>query len=491
MNSIADRDERVTTVSDALGRCAVESGEPVVVACSGGSDSSALAALLAHAGLWPVICAYFDHGIRSETDSERDLRAVRALARRIGAQLAEGRAERGRLAAEARAAGGSLEDHARTARYDFLSGVCRYRRARVLAVGHTRDDQVETVLMRLFQGTELDGLAGMRLCAPLPFDHSITLVRPVLELDRSALRDYLEAVGIGFTEDPSNADTRFLRNRLRREVLPVVDAAFPAARRAVFGTAGRLSEVVDYVSAEAERALTWQADCDSGTSQAELRADRETFFALPGPLRRRVLFAALDRLGARRRRLPYRFLDSLPGDDRGGINRTMARGHGVRIDLEDQWIVCRRDIVPNGDRGYLYCVARSPDESSGPNDVLELEVRGRGGERELVRLARNRLSFPLLLRSRRAGDSIQLAAGRRSLKRLFQDHSVPQGVRDMVPVLEDRLGIVGVCGGVVGVTGAWRRDVRAGAEAADAAPMRVVLDFDEVISSYAGQQAGQ
>ncbi len=199
----------------------------------------------------------------------------------------------------------------------------------------------------------------------------------------------------------------------------------------------------------------------------------------------------MDRLGARQRRVPYRFLDSVPVVDPGGVRRTVARGHGLRIDLEDRWIVCRRDIVPNGDRGYLYCVARGPVGGSGRSDVLELEVRGSGGERELVRLARNRLAFPLLLRSRRAGDSIRLPAGRRSLKRVFQDHSVPQGVRDIVPVLEDRLGIVGVCGGAVGVSGAWRRDVRVGAEAVDATPMRVVLDLNEVISSYAGQQSGQ
>ena len=487
MKSIADRDECIAGVSNALDRCAVQPAEPIVVACSGGSDSSALAALVAHAGHRPVICAHFDHGIRSEAESDRDLSAVRALARRIDAELEVGHAERGRLAAEAGAAGESLEDHARTARYSFLVDVCRSRRARMLAVGHTRDDQVETVLMRIFQGTELDGVAGMRLCAPLPFDHSITLIRPILELERSALRSYLEATGISFTEDLSNADTRFLRNRLRLQVLPVVEAAFPAARRAVFETAGRLTEVADYVRVETERALTWQADCDGGTSPTALRADRETFFSLPGPLRRRALFAAVDRLGARRRRVPYRFLDSIPADDPGGVRRTVARGHGLRIDLEDRWIVCRRDIVPNGDRGYLYCVARSPEDSPGPNDVLELEVRGRGGERELVRLARSRLAFPLLLRSRRAGDSIRLAAGRRSLKRVFQDHSIPQGVRDMVPVLEDRLGIVGIFGGVVGVTGAWRRDVRVGAEAADADPMRLVIDFNEVISSYAGQ----
>jgi tRNA(Ile)-lysidine synthase len=487
MNSTDDRDERIASVSNALGRCTVEPAEPIVVACSGGSDSTALAALVAHAGQRPVICAYFDHGIRSEAESDRDLSAVRALARRIDAELEVGRAERGRLAAEAGADGESLEDHSRTARYGFLVDVCRSRHARILAVGHTRDDQVETVLMRLLQGTELDGLSGMRLCAPLPFDHSITLVRPVLELERSTLRSYLEATGISFTEDPSNADTRFLRNRLRREVLPVVEAAFPAARRAVFGTAGRLSEVADYVSAETVRALTWQADCDGETSPTELRADRGTFFSLPGPLRRRALFAAVDRLGARRRRVPYRFLDSIPADDPGGVRRTVTRGHGLRIDLEDRWIVCRRDIVPNGDRGYLYCVACSPEDSTCSKDVLELEVRGRGGERELVRLARNRLAFPLLLRPRRAGDSMRLAVGRRSLKRVFQDHFIPQVVRDMVPVLEDRLGIVGICGGVVGFTGTWRRDVRVGAEAADADAMRVVLDFNEVISSYAGQ----
>ena len=244
---------------------------------------------------------------------------MQALAGHIGAELEAGRVERGRLTAEAQAAGESLEDLARSARYSFLAEVCRRHGARVLAVGHTRDDQLETVLMRLLQGTELDGLSGMRPCAPLPFDQSITLIRPLLELERSALRRYLQEAGLGFTEDHSNTDMRFLRNRLRHEVLPAVEAAFPAARSAVAATAGRLSEVADYLATEAERAITWRAGCAGGAAATELRADRETFFGLPGPLRRRVLFAAADQVGARRRRLPYRFLESVPAVDPGGV----------------------------------------------------------------------------------------------------------------------------------------------------------------------------
>ena len=123
--------------------------------------------------------------------------------------------------------------------------------------------------------------------------------------------------------------------------------------------------------------------------------------------------------------------------------------------------------------------------------MLELEVHGSHGERELVRLRQDQLSFPLIARPRQAGDSIRLAGGRRTLKRVFQDHSIARDVRDMIPVLEDRLGIVGVCGFVFGVSGVWRLGVRVGAEASYAAPMRAVLDFNEVISSYAGQQPGQ
>ncbi|MFP4564995.1 MAG: tRNA lysidine(34) synthetase TilS [Spirochaetaceae bacterium] len=491
MSSTAGRDERIAAVSDVLARCGVRVDEPVVIACSGGSDSSALALLISQAGYTSIICAHFDHGIRTETDAERDREAVRALAVRLGAALEEGRAEPGRLAAAAREAGDSLEAHARSARYEFLVGVCRRRRARVLAVGHTRDDQVETVLMRLFQGTELDGLTGMRACAPLPFDDSITVLRPALGLGRATLRSYLRELGIGFTEDASNTDVRFLRNRLRREVLPAIENAFPGAGRAVAGTAGRLAEVAAFLAARAETALRWSPEDDPQTGATALRADRETFFALPGPLRRRALFAAVDRLGARRPRVPYRFVESVPDADPGGAHRTIARGHGLRIEVRDRWIACRRDIVPGGDRGYLYCVAHARGSACGCGGVLELELVGRDDAREVVYLAGDRLSFPLVARSRRAGDSICLAAGRRTLKRVFQDHAIPQAVRDMVPVLEDRLGIVGVCGGVVGVTGAWRRGVLAESRGGLGAPMRVVVDLNEVMSSYAGQQPEQ
>jgi len=218
--------------------------------------------------------------------------------------------------------------------------------------------------------------------------------------------------------------------------------------------------------------------------------DRAAFFALPPALRRRALFSAIDRIGSPHHRIPYRFLDSVPAVDPGRQRGVLARGHGVRIELDGGWIACRRDIVPGGDRGYLYSVANELPRMVENRGGIEIELRGHGDRRETVRLETGELEPPLIARSRRPGDEIALPAGHRLLKRVFQDCGVPTWARDRVPVLEDRGGVVAVCGKLVGGKSAWRRGVRREDDGTASMQTRVAVDFREVIEPYAGQQSG-
>lgn len=472
--------------------CGVDPALPIVVACSGGPDSTALTALLAEAGCRRPILACFDHGLRPAEETAADAAVVRSLASRLDAELEEGRAPRGAIAAEAGRLGASIEERARRARYGFLAEVCRRRGAPVLVTGHTRDDQVETVLMRLLQGSDVEGLSGMRRCSPLPGAPGIRLVRPGLGVTRRDLEEYLASRDLHAAHDPSNEDRRFLRNRVRHEVLPFLESVFPGVRDGVYGSAQRLGEVADLVADAADRAAAWQEEPGSERRPpgGGLRMDRAAFFALPPPLRRRALFAAIDRIGSSHHRIPYRFLDSVPALDPGRRRGVVARGHGVRIELDGGWIACRRDIVPGGDRGYLYSVANELPRAMENRGCMEIELQGHGDCRERVCLEMEELEPPLVARSRRPGDAIALPAGHRVLKRVFQDCGVPTWARDRVPVLEDRRGVVAVCGKLVGAESAWRRGVRREDDGAASMQTRVAVDFREVIEPYAGQQSG-
>jgi len=178
---------------------------PVVVGCSGGADSLALLALAVDAGLAPV-AVHVDHGLRPGTDREAQL--VADAAAHLGAQFDARRVAVGR--------GPNLEARARAARYDALESARVAHGASAVLVGHTADDQAETVLLNLLRGSGASGLAGM----PARRGH---LVRPLLGARRADVRAVCERRGLAPVEDPSNDDLAFRRNWIRHEVLPLLE----------------------------------------------------------------------------------------------------------------------------------------------------------------------------------------------------------------------------------------------------------------------------
>ncbi len=204
------------------GRALPTRGRRLLVGVSGGRDSVLLLHLLLRAGWRDLVIAHFNHGLRGR-ESGQDARWVRALGRRLDLPVEVGRADVARLA---RKQGKSLETAAREARHAFFREVASRHGTRQVVLAHHADDQAETILANLCRGAGLNGLSGMRAVHPLG---PLTLRRPMLGMDRLAIDHWITGLGLRYREDASNASTEHRRNRLRHEVLPLLDAIY--ARR--------------------------------------------------------------------------------------------------------------------------------------------------------------------------------------------------------------------------------------------------------------------
>ncbi len=220
----------------------LEPGDGVVAAVSGGADSVAL--LLCLQRLAPrfklaLSAAHLNHRLRG-AESDADEQFVRELCARLGIDLAIESADVGKAAAAARQ---NLEETARRARYEFLRRVARQAGARRIAVGHTLNDQAETVLFRLLRGS---GAAGLAAIHPVVDG---TIIRPLLETSRAEVRRYLEALEISCREDSTNRDLSLRRNRLRHEWIPELEKQFnPRLARTLAREAELARETSDFLA---------------------------------------------------------------------------------------------------------------------------------------------------------------------------------------------------------------------------------------------------
>jgi tRNA(Ile)-lysidine synthase len=256
-------------------------GASVVAAVSGGADSLCLlGALLAlrergHP-LAPdtIIVAHLDHGMRG-TQAREDARWVGQLCQGLSVPCV---AERLDVPALAKQQHRSLEDAARRARYAFLRRVAAEHGAERIVTGHTRDDQAETVALHWLRGSGLAGLAGMR---PLAGD----IARPLLAVSRAETEAYCAARGWQPRTDVTNADLRFRRNHLRRELLPLLERYNPALRASLARNAELIAADEDYLEAATDAA--WSAVASTSTADTVALA-LDGMRALPAALRHRV-----------------------------------------------------------------------------------------------------------------------------------------------------------------------------------------------------------
>ena len=226
-------------------------GELVLAAVSGGPDSMALLHALVElrerfgVGLHVIT---LDHGLRGE-ESRQDALFVQKHANSLGLGISVATAD---VPAVRQQRGGSIEMAARRARYGFYEALATQLHAHKVALGHTADDQAETILLRLLRGGELDALRGMPIARPVAPLSNATIIRPLLEVTRAEVLGYLAERNVPWRSDPSNADPTFLRNWVRHELLPLLEDRGEGIRSALVGAAGHTRTLCELIGRQAE-----------------------------------------------------------------------------------------------------------------------------------------------------------------------------------------------------------------------------------------------
>jgi tRNA(Ile)-lysidine synthase len=417
-------------------------GDRVVVGLSGGADSVALlhvlAALGGHRG-FAVVAAHLDHGLRP--DSAADAAFCRDLCETLRIPFRTLRAD---VAARRRAEGGGLEEAARRERHAFLHAVKAEENASWIALAHNRDDQAETVLLRLLRGAGGLGLSAMR---PRAGD----LLRPMLTLSRRDVLDHLAERSLSWREDPSNADVAIARNRVRHELIPYLERHFnPAVREALARSAALLAEDADVLAAGAGETLTVTGLRSVPRAVARLTVRRALQGA--GGLRGVGLTHVDAIVDLAATEAPSGRRIALPGDreavfhfDEVRITRRRAPASPFSLPLTVPGAVA----LPDGSR-LVARAARGPAGASAAADVVAVP------------------DGPLEVRTRRPGDRVRASGRDVSLKRFLMDKRVPAQDRESLPLLAAGRRVLWVAGQRIdGADAAEQRFVRLELLAAD------------------------
>jgi len=423
-----------------LERRLIVPGDNVLVACSGGPDSVALVALLLKLRdemPLEIRLGHFNHRLRE--GAGEDQRFVRDLAGRwtlplvVGSRPVRTYARRKRL---------NLEEAGRELRYEFLRRAAAETGATKIATGHTMTDQAETVLMRLMRGTGLAGLGGI---APVVPGEPCPVVRPLLGISGPDLRAWLAVEGIPFREDPSNLDRRFLRNRIRAELLPEL------ARRYEPRIVAHLARLASIVREDDELLGAFIREL---ADEFVVRRGRTAFLDL------KTLPLLLPALA---RRVAREFLREVKGNLRdvsyGDVEKLLALGEGKDLPL-------RKGLVLRREEGRVGLKRARPRTCAyeilwdGRGEVAipaaglafhGARRRADAGHAPLVRddragadLDLSGLEFPLVIRNRKPGDLYRPlgAPGRKRLKEILRAKRIPAAGRDRLPVFLSRGEIV-------------------------------------------------
>ena len=456
MNAVARLRARVR---GALEDAGLARGSLLVVAVSGGPDSLAL--LHALHSLTPDLAvrlhgAHLDHGLRGAA-SDADARFVAAEFRRLG--LAN-TCERADVAAYRRERKLSLEEAARDIRYAFLARVAERQGGDTVALGHTADDQAETVLMRLLRGTGLTGLRGMSALSWRDYaGGSVALVRPLLGVTRSEVVAYCRELGLAPREDASNVSTDILRNRVRLELIPHLESYNPSVRRALLRLARTSARDLAYVEEQVDASMAAVA---SRTADG-VALDRGAFTRLHPAIQAHTLRRAFAMCRGSNRDLEQYHVDAMARLIRGRAGTSLHLPGGVRFVVGYERALlslgprdscpfpplegCHGLTIPGESWAGTWSVSATFAEETGPHET-ERPRRLADGPPFVSRLDATNVGTSPWLRARVPGERFQPLgmSHTKKLQDFMVDEKIPREWRDRVPLLVAPRGVAWVAG---------------------------------------------
>ncbi|MFH1651024.1 MAG: tRNA lysidine(34) synthetase TilS [Chloroflexota bacterium] len=440
----------------------------LVVAVSGGADSVCLLHVLHKLSPEPGVSlhvAHLDHRIRGAA-AEEDARYVTALARRMGIPVTVDRRDVPRYREEHRL---SLEEAAREVRYNFLSEVARTVGAAAAAVGHTRDDHVETVLMHFLRGSGTQGLRGL---APRQrwssVEGNLEVIRPLLSVSREETVAYCRRHRLATRQDATNLSLHPLRNRVRLDLLPRLAEYNPQVAEALRRTATLARDEFEFLEEAARKA--WPEVCRQVDGAVLL--DKAAFGKLPPALQRQMLRRSIAALRGNLKDLSATHIEDLMAVRDKGAGKIITLPEGLTFAVQYDHYRLGIDVVETPfpelkDQLEL----KIPGETVLPGWRVTAELSD-GAPAETAdgpftaRFDFARTGPEIVLRSRRRGDRFQ-PLGMGQSKKLYEfmiDRKIPQAWRDRVPILAAPPQIIWVAGyridDRVKVTAATRRVLR-------------------------------
>jgi tRNA(Ile)-lysidine synthase len=434
--------------------------ENVLVGVSGGMDSVALLHVLLQ--LVPALSvrlgvAHLNHGLRGK-EADRDAEFVASLAHRLQLPF-HGHVDNAlRYQKQHRV---SLEEAARRLRYAFFDTVCAQHGYQKVALGHHADDNAELILMQLIRG------AGMASLAGIPPIRDATIVRPFIRLYRQQIADYCRSAGISFVTDQTNFDRRFLRNRIRHELIPALRKDYNPA---VVQSLNRLSDIV-------REELRWTDDlCEAQFRLVAINVEAgRVVLSLNGirhcpiALRRRIIRKTIALVKGDIRRIAFVHIDAVlqliaVGPDGGCLHlpdRVLVRINGSELIVARKAMDLRAVSRPAAPSPRFSYTVRTPSTQPLTVFVPEAGVRVvfssfttsnpgelRGAGQQQAFFDMDKLQFPMTVRNAQAGDRFSPlgAGGTQKVKKYFIDHKVPEKQRANCPLLVSAGQIVWLVG---------------------------------------------
>ena len=423
----------------------VKSGEKVLVAVSGGPDSVALLHALCsisdELGI-SLYVAHLNHSFRGEA-SDKDAEYVRELAASFGLSCTMEKIDVPEIQKTLRL---SAEEAARLVRYEFLERVADEVGANRIALGHTADDQVETVLMNLLRGTGIDGLSGMP-----PVRGRI--IRPLIAIRRSQVEEYIEEHGLHPRIDETNLLPEFTRNKIRLELLPLLRRDYnPDVDSAILRLAELASEETAYLNTEAERIFK---NLETNRQDGAISLDAAGLAALDPAIRRRVMRSTVKAVRGVLADVGFAHIEELLRLLEAGSNFQYELPRGTFIRRSGRALTFTSSRPADLPITYCYEIA-VPGHTEVPEiqAVIEAEVVAgpvepkRSPDTMEAMLDRASITGTLKVRNWEHGDRIKPLGlgGSKKVQDVFMDRKIPREARSSIPLVEDDGKILWVAG---------------------------------------------
>jgi len=382
--------------------------KPIVVAVSGGADSIALLNILYNLK-YNVIMAHVNHHMREQSEIEEKAMIDLAIKLNIPYEILEYHYD----------GNDNFHNASHNARYNFFREVCNKYNTNIIATAHHLDDQAETILMKIIEGSNLYGYGGISI---LNYDGNYQIIRPLLCASKQELYNYCNLYDLKYYEDSSNHEDHYLRNRLRHHIIPLLKNECGDFYNKILEYSIQLKEAFSFIRDQSKSFL----------DKYDNKINILEFNKLDIALKKDIISLLLEKYNIRKNNDIINNINNFLLDNNGTKSLVLASNNKLIRSYEYAYIDTNNNEIINE-------VILNINESVIYNNKFKFSITKNIGLKgvKYLKLCYNKLVFPIHIRPRKNGDEIETLAGTKKLSRVFIDSKVSKEIRDLIPIVCD------------------------------------------------------